>query len=86
MPKTISTKLAVEGESEYQQALKNVSTELKTLQSELDKTSSDFRDNADSMEALEAKNDVLAEMYEKQQEKIETLQSGLDNTRTTASR
>ena len=81
MPKTISTRLAVEGESEYQSALKNVNNELKTLQSELEKTSSEFRDNADSMEALEAKNDVLAEMYEKQQEKIENLQAALDNAK-----
>ena len=60
--RTIETALKVTNESEYKAALKNCTSELKVMKSELDKVTSDFRSNANSMEALTQKGEVLSKM------------------------
>ena len=55
MARTISTKLAVEGEAQYKQAIASCNSELSTLKSGLALVESEFRGNANSMEALTAK-------------------------------
>ena len=77
--RTISTKLAVEGEAQYKQAVASCNSELSTLKSALSLVESEFRGNANSMEALTAKGDALAELYVKQLEKVETLEKALQN-------
>lgn len=79
MARTISTKLAVEGEAQYKQAVAACNAELSTLKSSLALVESEFRGNANSMEALAAKGAALDSMYEKQKEKISTLESALRN-------
>ena len=73
MARTISTKLAVEGEAQYKQAIAACNSELSTLKSGLALVESEFRGNANSMEALTAKGAALDSMYKKQQEKVSTL-------------
>lgn len=77
--RTIDTILRLSGENEYRTALKNCASEQKTLKSELDLTASAYRNNANSMEAITAKGDVLQRMYEAQQQKISTLAGALEN-------
>lgn len=77
--RTISTKLAVEGEAQYKQAIASCNSELSTLKSSLALVESEFRGNANSMEALTAKGAALDSMYKKQQEKVSTLEAALRN-------
>lgn len=79
MARTISTKLAVEGEAQYKQAIASCNSELSTLKSALSLVESEFRGNANSMEALTAKGAALDSMYKKQQEKVSTLGAALRN-------
>lgn len=80
--RTISTKLAVEGESQYKQAIASCNSELSTLKSSLALTESAFKGNANSMEALTSKGSALSALYEKQREKVETLEEALKNAQT----
>ena len=77
---TIKTKVAMDGEKEYKQALSEINSGLKVLNSEMKLTSEQFADNADSIEALTAKNDVLERQILSQKEKIETLKSALQSS------
>lgn len=75
----ISTKFAIQGESEYKNAVKSINQEMKVLSSEMAKVSSEFMDNANSMEALSAQADVLAKQYETQAERVQTMREALEN-------
>ena len=77
---TISTKVALEGEKEYKQALSEINSGLKVLSSEMKLTAAQFAENADSMEALTAKGDVLERQMLSQKEKVETLQQALQRS------
>lgn len=81
--RTIDTILRVQGEGDYKTALKNCSAEMKVMKSELDKVTSEFRTNANSMEALTAKGDVLNRMYETQEQKVELLRGSMKKAQDT---
>ena len=55
----INTKFTLSGEKEYKQAISEIGSGMKVLDSEMRKVSSAYAQNADSVEALNAKNDVL---------------------------
>lgn len=57
--RTISTRLAIEGESEYKAKLKNINAELSLHKSELEKAEAKYKDSANSMAALTAKQSAL---------------------------
>lgn len=77
--RTISTRLAIEGEAQYRAALTNINSELRTLQSALKLTQSDFAGNANSMAALTAKGEVLKNLYDAQARKVQELSAALQN-------
>ncbi|MGM9669718.1 MAG: phage tail tape measure protein [Faecousia sp.] len=81
--RTIDTILRVQNESGYKTALKNCTSELKVLKSELDKVTSDFRSNANSMEALTKKGEVMTKMYDTQQQKVELLRGAMQKAQDT---
>lgn len=81
--RTIDTIIRLDGESEYKAKLKSCASELRLLKSDLDATTSEFRNNANSMEALTAKGKLLSEMYEKQKEKISLLAGALEKAKST---
>ena len=81
MARTISTKLAIEGEAEYKKAVSSCNSELSTLKSNLALAESAFRGNANSVEALTAKGTALSSMYEKQKDKVSTLETALSNAK-----
>lgn len=80
--RTISTKLAISGESEYRAALSRINTELKTLQSALKLTESQYQTNANSMQALQAKGQALNNLYQAQKNKVQELRNALDNAKS----
>lgn len=77
--RTISTRLAISGESEYRQALRNVNSELKRLNSELNLVKSEYQSNANSMEALQAKAKALANAQAGLAEKVKAAEAGQEN-------
>lgn len=83
--RTISTKLVIDGESEYRSAVSRINTELKTLQSNLKLTESQYQTNANSMEALKARHDALSAVYDAQKSKVDTLRTALDNAKSAQS-
>lgn len=80
--RTISTKLAVEGESEYKSAISNCNTQLATLKSALALVESEFTGNKNSMEALTSKGTALSDMYDGQKAKVAALEDALKNAQT----
>lgn len=79
--RTVSTKVAIEGESEYRASLSRINSEIKTLQSALKLTESEYQANANSMEALRAKGDALSNLYEAQKNKVAELKAALENAK-----
>ena len=68
--RVISTKLQLDGEAEYRASLKNINSELGTLKSDLKLTESQFAGQLNSYDALAAKGETLAKMYEQQEKKL----------------
>lgn len=68
--RVISTKLQLDGEAEYRASLKNINSELGTLKSDLKLTESQFSGQLNSYDALVAKGETLAKMYEQQEKKL----------------
>ena len=54
----IGPKIGIEGEAEYKKAITSINKDLSVLGSEMKKVTAQFSGNADSMEALTAKQDV----------------------------
>ena len=79
--RTISTKLVIDGESQYRSSIANINSELKKMQSALKLTESQYQTNANSLQALQAKHDALSKVQEAQRKKVEELRKALDNAR-----
>lgn len=79
--RTISTKLAIEGESEYRASITRINSEIKSLQSALKLTESQYQTNANSMTALTAKGKALSDLYKAQESKVKQLKEALNNAR-----
>ena len=76
----IKTRVSIEGEKEYKAALAEINSGLRVLNSEMKLTSTQFAENADGMDALTAKGDILERQILSQKEKIETLKAALQNS------
>ena len=76
----INTRFTLSGEKEYKQAISEIGNGMKVLDSEMRKVSSAYAQNADSVEALNAKNDVLGRKISTQTEKIEYLRAALQQS------
>lgn len=76
----INTKFTLSGEKEYKAALSQIGDGMRVLDSEMRKVSSAYAGNADSVEALTAKNDVLERKISTQTERIETLKAALQQS------
>lgn len=77
---SVNTKIKLDGEREYKAALAEIKSGLNVLKSELNLASEQFRDNADSVEALTKKNDILDRTILKQKEKIEQIEKALQSS------
>jgi phage-related protein/predicted nucleic acid-binding Zn-ribbon protein len=77
----IKTKVAIDGEKEYKESLKNINSALGTLKSELKLVESQYAGQANSYAALSAKGDVLSCMYDKQKEKVKAAAEQLEKAK-----
>lgn len=68
----IKTRLSFDGEAEYKAACKEINSTLKVLNSEMKLVTAEYRDNANSAEALKAKQSVLQRTYDEQAKKVKT--------------
>ena len=76
----INTRFTLSGEKEYKQAISEIGSGMKVLDSEMRKVQSAYAQNADSVEALSAKNDVLERKISTQTEKIDYLRAALQQS------
>ena len=75
----IVTRLAVDGETEYRKEMASVNSALKTVKSELQYTEAAFRGQANTVEALTAKDQLLRKEIEQQQEKVKALEQAVSD-------
>lgn len=69
----ITTEISLSGEKAFNDQMKAVNSNLKTLKTDMAVVSSEFKNNANSVEALRAKQAVLQEQYDQQREKVRAL-------------
>lgn len=78
--KSIGTKLVIEGEKEYKRVISSINLEQKALAAEMKLSKQQFLEQANSMDALTQKADILARGYEAQAKKIEVCQKALEES------
>lgn len=77
--RTIATRLTLEGEKEYKKELGEVNQEIGLLSDRMKRADAEFRGQANSIEALTTKNDLLREAQQKQIDKIAKLQTAIED-------
>lgn len=75
--RTISATIAVDGERAFNNAMKDINSNLRVLKSELSATTSSFGTQANSLAALTAKNEQLSELYDQQKTKVKALEQAV---------
>lgn len=73
----IKTTIAVEGEKEYKEACKGINSSLREIGSEMRLVSAEFADNASSIDALTAKQEVLKKQLTEQAAKVKAAEDAL---------
>ena len=81
MPAKIGATIALDGEKEFRQAVKNADNQMKLFKSELKLASEQFKNNAGSMKAYKAQQDALTKQTDTQKEKVAALQKALENAK-----
>lgn len=74
---TIGGRIVLEGESKYRAAIKNIKTEQTELRSEMRLCQSTFKDNQNSLEALQTKYGILEKQVDSQTRKVEIYQKAM---------
>jgi phage-related minor tail protein len=73
----IGPKIGIEGEAEFRKQIQNLTTQQKTLATEMQAVTSAFDKNDKSQEALTAQNQVLSKQIDVQKQKLDALKQGL---------
>lgn len=71
--RTITTRLALDGETQFKQAMAGVNSALRTVKSEIALSEATFKGQANTLDALTAKNKLLTDAIDQQKEKIKQL-------------
>ena len=74
----IGAGIALDGEADFKRAISGINKDINVLGSEMKKVTAQFADNADSMEALTAKQDVYNKRADEQKKKIDTITTALE--------
>lgn len=82
----IKTRFTLSGEKAWKQEMSQINGHLKSLKAELALSSSEFKGQANSMEALVAKQKLLREQYDQQREKVRAYREALTETRSAQER
>lgn len=77
--RTITTRLALDGEKEFKSQMAQVNGELRNLKSEMGLVDATFKGQANSAEALAAKHKVLQSTVEQQREKVRALERAVED-------
>ena len=77
--RTITTRLAIEGETEFKRSMSSANSELKTLRSEMSLADAEFKGQANTMDALTKKNELLRRAQEQQTEKVKALEQAVED-------
>ena len=77
----ISTKVSVLGDKEYKKALQDIGRRLTVLNTEMSATTSAFGDQADSMEAMQAKARALQSVYQAHADKVNLIAEQLNKAK-----
>ena len=77
--RTIATRLTLEGEKEYKKELGEVNQEIGLLSDKMKRADAEFRGQANSIETLTTKNNLLREAQQKQIDKIAKLQTAIED-------
>lgn len=81
MATNIGARVELAGEREFRQALSQINTGLRTTASELALVSAKYSENANSVSALTAKNEILQAKLGQQTEKVNILRKALENAK-----
>ena len=76
----ISTSIKLDGEAEFKKQLSSVNGELKNLNSDMKLVTEQFKGQANSLDALTAKDRILTDQVEQQTEKVRALEQALQET------
>ena len=79
----ITTFVGIEGEREYKKALSEIAQEMRVTSSEAKALTATYADNADSLEALQAKDAQLRKELDQQKQKLAVMQQAYENARDT---
>lgn len=77
---TIGGKIVLEGESQYRAALKNIKTDQAELRSEMKLCQSSFKNNQNSLEALQTRYGILTRQVSTQTDKVKIYQQALETS------
>ena len=78
--RTITTRLALDGEQEFKREMSSVNSELKTIRTEMALSEETFKGQANSVEALTAKDKLLRKEIAQQEEKVNALNKALKDS------
>ncbi len=75
---TIGSRIVIEGEKEYNEALRRIREEQKELRSEMKLCTETYKDNANGLEALQKKSEILTKQVDKQAEAVDNQRKKLE--------
>ena len=78
--RNITTKIQLDGEKEYKNAVSEINSGMRVLRSEMELAKAKFSDNTKSMEALTARGDILERQILSQKDKISVLKDALSES------
>lgn len=76
----IGNAITITGEKEYKQAIADINVSLRTLKTEMGLVSEKYAENADSVDALSAKGDILSRQIEEQRKKVDAARAALEKS------
>ena len=77
----IGTDIKLTGEKEFNDGMKSINSNLKTLRSDMAAVSATFEDNANSVEALTTKNKILQDSVDQHRVKVDALRQMYEKER-----
>lgn len=75
---TIGNKIVLEGEKEYNAALREIKAAQSELRSEMKLSQTTFKDSQNSLNALKEKHEILSKQYDMQTKKVELHRQAMD--------
>lgn len=78
--RTITTRLELDGDAQFKEAMSSVNSALRTLKSEIALSEAQFKGQVNTVEALTAKNKLLTEVIDQQKEKVKALEQAVKDS------